>query len=229
MIAEIIPDAYDANGHRIDRPFSRRHGYHSTFPIGRYLSHPLGVQCRDVADIRRFLASCRYVSDQELFGRKDFWQPPDEFEKRKQGDCEDFALWTWRQLLSLGYDARFVVGACGRYGYGHAWVEYFQDGKCYLVEPQANRVATIPRLSTIRYSPNISVAWDGKTIKYFSHPKPKSAASLRSILPLLPDYLVFWAWFCLVASPRLPQATWKLLKKYVFRREAWLRPNKPEY
>jgi predicted transglutaminase-like cysteine proteinase len=77
--------------------------------------------------VRSFLASCQYISDREQFGKDDYWQPPDEFEKRKKGDCEDFALWTWRQLLNLGYDARFVVGSSGRYGDGHAWVEYFED------------------------------------------------------------------------------------------------------
>jgi hypothetical protein len=219
MIAEIIPEAYDASGHRVDRPFSRRRGYHSTFPIGRYLSQPLSLRCRDLGDIRRFLSTCRYVSDQELFGKKDYWQPPDEFEKRKEGDCEDFALWTWRQLLGLGYEARFVVGSRGPYG--HAWVEYFQDERCYLVEPLASRVGTIPRLSTIRYSPKVSVAWDGETIKYFSHTKPESHPSTGSILLLLPDYVIFWTWVWLMNSFRLPHLLLRFAQRYIFKRELW--------
>jgi hypothetical protein len=96
MIAEAIPEAYDANGRQVSRPFERRRGFHSTFPFGRYVSQPLGIKCNTIGDVRRFLVNCRYVSDEEQFGKKDYWQPPEEFEKRKQGDCEDFALWTWR-------------------------------------------------------------------------------------------------------------------------------------
>jgi Bacterial transglutaminase-like cysteine proteinase BTLCP len=154
MIAEIIPETYDAVGHQVSQPFHRRRGPHPTLPMGRYVSQLLTVKCETMHDVRTFLATCKYVSDEELFGKKEYWQPPEEFERRRKGDCEDFALWTWRQLLSMGYDARFVGGSCGRYGTGHAWVEYFKDGKCFLLEPLYRLVGdTLPRLSTIKYSP----------------------------------------------------------------------------
>jgi hypothetical protein len=80
----------------------------------------------------------------------------------------DFSLWTWRQLLSLGYEARFVGGARGRYGEGHAWVEYFENGKCFLVEPQLGTVGDrIPRLTTVRYRPRLSIALDGDKPRYY--------------------------------------------------------------
>src|ERR1700719_1638512 len=148
MIAEVIPEVYDTTGRRVSRPFERHRGLHSTFPFGRYVSQPLTVKCSTLGDVRRFLAGCKYVSDQEQFGQKDYWQPPEDFEKSKKGDCEDYALWPWRKLLSMGYDARFVAGRSGRFGSGPAWVEYFENGKCYLVESLATRVATFPRLST---------------------------------------------------------------------------------
>lgn len=135
MIAEVILEAYDADGHQVSQPFHGRRGLHSTFPMGRYVSQPLSVQCSTLEDVRRFLCGCRAVSDEELFGKRDYWQPPDEFEKRKAGDCEDFSLWTWRQLSAMGFDTRVVFGKHGRYGIGHAWVEFFEDGKCFLVEP----------------------------------------------------------------------------------------------
>ncbi|MGA8272327.1 MAG: transglutaminase domain-containing protein [Candidatus Sulfotelmatobacter sp.] len=222
MIAEIIPQAYDAEGKQVSQPFWKRKGPHPTFPMGRYVSQPLTVKCGTILDVRRFLAGCKYVSDKELFDREDYWQPPEEFEQRKQGDCEDFALWTWRQLLSMGYDARFVGGSAGRYGAGHAWVEYFEDGKCYLLEPLANRVGAMPRLSTLRYSPKLSVSWDGKTIRYFSHKKPNSPLTARAVAPLLPDYLIFWAFLLAANFFRLPRTVWKLLRRHVFRRELWL-------
>ena len=222
MIAEVIPEAYDAVGKQVSQPFSRRKGLHPTFPMGRYISQPLSIQCSTMGDVRNFLSSCRYVSDKELFDKIDYWQPPEDFEKRKKGDCEDFALWTWRQLLSMGYDARFVGGSAGRYGAGHAWVEYFQDGKCFLLEPLCCRVGyTMPRLSTMRYQPRISVSWDGKTLRYFSHKKPASQVGWKTLGLLIPEYLIFWLAQSLNILLHLPQIAWNILRRNVFRRELW--------
>lgn len=222
MIAEIIPEAYDGIGKQVSQPFHRRKGPHPTFPMGRYVSQPLGVQCKTIGDVRNFLVRCQYVSDQELFDKRDYWQPPEDFERRRKGDCEDFALWTWRQLLSMGYDARFIGGSAGRYGSGHAWVEYFQDGKCFLFEPLCCRLGyTIPRLLTLRYDPRISVSWDGKTLRYFSHKKPDSRVRWRILGPLIPEYLVFWASFWTLNIFRVPQILWNALRRNVFKRENW--------
>lgn len=222
MIAETLPEAYDALGKQVSEPFSRRKGPHSTFPMGRYISQPLRVECRSIGDIRNFLLGCRYVSDQELFGKRDYWQPPDEFEKGKKGDCEDFALWTWRQLLNMGYDARFIGGSAGRYGDGHAWVEYFQDGKCFLFEPQYCRVGyTMPRLATIGYVPRYSVSWDGKKLRYFAHKKPAPGVGASAVVLLVPEYLIFWAWIWTRILLRLPQITWNIVRRRVFKRDLW--------
>lgn len=220
MIAEIIPEAYEATGVQVSAPFNRRRRAGPTFPMGRYISQPLAMRCASINDIRKFLSGCRYVSDKELFAKDDYWQPPEDFEKRKKGDCEDFALWTWRQLLSLGFEARFVVGSSGRYGDGHAWVEYFQDGKCYLVEPLACRIGyTLPRLSTCRYVPRMSVSWNGKALKYFSHKKPDQKLGWRVLSPLVLEYLPFWAFFWLVNLFRFPQLGWRFLRRGVLSRE----------
>jgi len=223
MIAEIIPEIYDATGRPVSQPFSHRKGPHPTFPMGRYVSQPLTTQCNTMREVREFLASCEYVSDNELFGKDDYWQPPEEFEKRKKGDCEDFALWTWRQLLNMGYEARFVGGAAGRYGTGHGWVEYFQDGKCFLVEPQRSRIGdAMPRLSTFSYTPMLSVSWDGKTLRYFAHKKPSTKLGGRALAALLWEYLPFWTWFWLKNSYRIPKIAWKTARRGLFRRDLWL-------
>src|SRR2546421_5662112 len=120
MIAEVFAEAYDVQGRKVLRPDLRRKGLHSTFPMGRYVSQPVTVKCESTGDIRNFLSSCKYVSDKEQFGKKDYWQAPEDFEKTRKGDCDCFALWTWRQFLALGFDARFVAGSSGRYGQGHA-------------------------------------------------------------------------------------------------------------
>ena len=196
MLAEVFPEAYDIKGSMALRHDLRRRGLRSTFPLGRYLSHPLNVKCESIDAIRRFLCHCRYVSDEEQFGKRDYWQPPELFEKTKQGDCDCFALWTWRQFLDLGFEARFVTGTAGRYRQGHAWVQFTTEGKCFLVEPAMARIGDrFPRLNTLRYHPRLSVVWDGNTVSYYSHEERRGYPSVQQILMLLPDWLIFWA-FC---------------------------------
>jgi len=212
MIAEIIPEAYDPTGIQVSQPFLRRKGPHPTFPMGRYVSRPLTVQCATFDDVRQFLRGCRGVSDEELFGKENYWQPPEEFEKRKAGDCEDFSLWTWRQLLSMGLDARVVFGRHGRYGIGHAWVMFFQDGKCFLVEPQARGLGLrLPRLSTLHYEPEVSVAWNGKGLKYYAH-KDRSVHHLpwKLLISLIPEWTSIWGLYWLRVAVRLPLRLFKV-------------------
>jgi len=222
MIAEIIPEVYDAAGKQVSQPFLHRKGPHPTFPMGRYVSQPLTIQCNTMGELRSFLVGCKYVSDKQLFGKEEYWQPPEEFENRRKGDCEDFALWTWRQLLGMGYDARFIGGSSGRYGAGHAWVEYVQEGKWYLLEPQRARVGeSMPRLSTFNYQPKVSVSWDGKTLRYFAHKKPNSKVAWRVLTPLIWEYLRFWSWFWVRNSYRIPLIPWNILRRSLFRRGQW--------
>ncbi len=220
MIAKTVPEAYDSTGRQVSQPFLRRKGPHPTFPMGRYVSQPLTVTCQTIRDIRQFLAGCRYVSDKKLFDKEDYWQPPDEFERRKKGDCEDFAFWTWRQMLDMGFDVRLVFGRHGRYGTGHAWVEYFSDGSCFLVEPLFRRVGdTFPRLNTLSYTPRFSVSWDGRSLRYFAHKERSSNLALRSLAPLVWEYLRFWSRLWLRISCRLPLIAWKTLRRSLFKRD----------
>ena len=206
MIAEIIPEIYDATGRQISQPFHGPKGLRPTFPMGRYVSQPLTVHCNTIEDLRQFLRSCRGVSDKKLFDKEDYWQPPDEFEKRKAGDCEDFSIWTWRQLMAMGYDARIVFGKHGRYDIGHARVTFFQDDKCFLLEPQYRFVGLrIPRLSTLRYDPKFSVAWNGATIKYYLHKdNSERRPPFMLLISLLPEWARIWGWFWLRVTVRIP-------------------------
>ena len=73
----------------------------------------------------------------------------------RAGDCEDFALWAWRKLIELGYDADFVAGYCvkddevdGR----HAWVMLRSEGVEYLFEPAArSREHMMVALDSVRH------------------------------------------------------------------------------
>ncbi len=174
--------------------------------MGRFLSQPLKHRCLSLDELRKFLATCKYVSDREQFGKDDYWQPPEHFEESKRGDCDDFALWTWRQLLQMNYAARFVIGRAGRYGEGHAWVTFEKDGKTFLVEPQVSAVGLrMPRLSAMRYKPRFSVSWDGESIAYYEHEEKKFNGSLRQIVSLVAEWLFFWVPFWFTVLLKVPR------------------------
>jgi len=121
-------------------------------------------------DLRKFLRSCRGVSDKAQFGKDDYWMPPEEFERSRKGDYDDFAMYAWRQLLEMGYQARFVAGRVGDSPIKHAWVVFEKYGKHFLLEPQARFLGLrFPRLDALRYKPDVSVEWDGRRAHFFFH------------------------------------------------------------
>jgi hypothetical protein len=199
LIAEVLPESYDIEGRRVFRPDScRNSGFRPTFPAGRFLSQPLAHWCSDFTEMRKFLAKCTYISDQEQFGQEDYWQPPEQFEETRKGDCEDFALWSWRQLMRMNYPCRFVVGNAGRFGAGHSWVTFQKDGKTYLLEPLNWMIGLkMPRISTLRYHPTHSMDWDGKTVSYYSHEDRKFDPSLQRAVPLVGEWIFLWISFWL--------------------------------
>ena len=219
MVAKIIPGAYDIEGKKVSQLNInfKRYWFKPTFPMGTYLSQPLSVSCSSMLELRVFLLDCRYVSDQEQFNRRDYWMPPEEFEQRKKGDCDDFALWTWRQLMAMGCHCRFVIGRAGRYGDGHAWVTLTKGETDFIVEPlMAWLGERFPRLSTVRYEPRVSVEWDGKQIHYYSHEKRLYNPSVREVLPLTWEWICFWPrkWPKIIYTPikrlsRLAMTYWR--------------------
>lgn len=189
MIAEIFPEVYD-EGRPTFRPDQlHRRRFPSTFPIGRYVTQPLTVKCQTLDDLRKFLRTCRGVSDKEQFGKEDHWMPPEDFEKSRKGDCEDFAMYVWRQLLQMGYKARFVGGRVDDSPVKHAWVTFEKDGKHFLLEPQARFLGLwFPRLDALRYKPDVSVGWDGQKARFYFHKE-------RSFIPpvlQIPQLVLEW-------------------------------------
>lgn len=173
--------------------------------MGRYVSQPLAIRCKNLEELREFLRNCRGVSDKDLFGKEEYWQPPEEFERRKAGDCEDFSLWTWRQLMEMGFDARVVFGRHGRYGIGHAWVAFFDGNRCFLLEPQYRYLGMkLPRLSTLRYEPKFSVSWNGDVLRYYAHKSGSAHLPLKQVIPLIPEWLRIWSRFWLRFAVRFP-------------------------
>ncbi len=218
MIAELFLDSYDVYGRKVFRPGAtqRRRGFRPTYPMGRNLTEPLKHKCANFGEMRRFLATCR-GSHGHRFNKRDYWQPPEEFEETRAGDCVDFAIWAWRQVLDMGYEARFVGGKAGKYGEGHAWVTFEKGGKCYLMEPQLWPLGLrMPRLSTLRYHPKTSVGWDGEKISYYVHEGRNEEPPLRQIPALVAEWVVIWTRFWTRAIPKLIIA----MVRRVFRRIA---------
>jgi len=221
MIAEVIPNAYDFSGKKISKPSGKRtRVFHPTFPMGRYLSQPLSKRFNGIDELRQFLFTCKYVSDEEQFGKSDYWLPPEEFEKCKKGDCEDFALYTWRQLIEMDIKSRFVVGESGRYGSGHAWVTMQMDGRYFLFEPLACAFKKLPRLSMIRYNPEISVEFNEGKISYHSHKKMNYNPSFSEAIVLFNEWLFFWVKKWLLAGFMTILLPFKLFKRHIFHNKA---------
>ena len=95
------------------------------------------VEIQSIEEIQDWLLGCQYASDPDLFQEDDFWQHPCTFEQLRKGDCEDFALWAWRKLVRLGYQAEFVAGhfRCSDTDHSHTWLPFEKDGALYLFDP----------------------------------------------------------------------------------------------
>jgi hypothetical protein len=107
-----------------------------------YFEGESAVPVRSIDDIVTWLLGCEYVTDIDLFDRRDFWQHPSVFEQWRRGDCEDFALWAWRKLAEIGIEAEFYVGRAASLDDSadnrqHAWVVYRTDRTDFLFEPAA--------------------------------------------------------------------------------------------
>lgn len=137
-----------------------------------YFEGPSVVAVCSVEEMKEWLLGCAYRRDPELFQEADFWQHPATFEQLRQGDCEDFALWTWRKLVRLGFEAEFVAGRWEEGGCpeGHAWVIYEERGVRKVFDPVIREADHMVRpLSLVRdaYLPEVSV--DHRFTRYVYH------------------------------------------------------------
>jgi Transglutaminase-like domain len=209
MIAQLFPEFYDVEGHKVFSPGrkQRRAGFRPTLPMGRNLTAPLEVHCKNLEEVRQFLRGCHAqdIGRKHKKDRSDHWQPPEEFEQTRAGDCVDFALWTWRQLLDMGYKARFTGGRAGKFGEGHAWVTFEKDGKFYLLEPQFWPLGLrMSVLSALRYHPITSVGWDGEKISYYAHENRRGEPPFSRLPTLFLEWIAIWGGFWLKFLPLLP-------------------------
>lgn len=129
------------------------------------------VAVASVEEVQAWLGGCEYMRDPDLFNEPDYWQHPSAFEQLRKGDCEDFALWTWRKLVELGYEAELVAGryagCTGPAVAGHAWVHFRDRETHYLFDPVLEGPHQMVRaLPEVRgtYLPEVSV--DGRFNRY---------------------------------------------------------------
>ena len=75
----------------------------------------------------------QYAYDRlQYSGLADVWQNSQQAFFYTRGDCEDHAIMLADWLISMGLDARVVLGELN--GGGHAWVVLLSEGKEYLLE-----------------------------------------------------------------------------------------------
>lgn len=135
-----------------------------------YFEGKSSVDVSSVDEIIQFLSKCTYVRDPDLFVESDYWQHPCTFEQLRRGDCEDFALWAWRKLIELGFEAEFVAGRLlltQKDVVGHTWVLYRDENNVYLLDPVIRHPARMIRpLGDVQkaYLPEVSV--DGTFTRY---------------------------------------------------------------
>jgi len=178
-------------------PSFKAFGAGSKRDFGWYFEGESAVEVRSLADVLGWLSECEYSSDLVF---QEFWQHPRTFEEFRRGNCKDFALWAWRKVVELGYDAELVVGCCRRRTGDdssrpavrpgrHAWVVFRQEGVAYVLEPTVgDRTEAVSELELVRadYLPEFGVgrdrvpfAFGGLLLSMPDEGPPPAAASLR--------------------------------------------------
>jgi predicted transglutaminase-like cysteine proteinase len=64
------------------------------------------VQLSIVEAVNRQVNRMVYGTDQQVWGQRDYWASPQEFFQRGMGDCEDFVLAKYHQLIRQGIAAQ---------------------------------------------------------------------------------------------------------------------------
>ena len=107
--------------------------------------------------VNRFLNDWQYRSDQQNYGRRDYWATPLEFLVRS-GDCEDYAIIKYVSLRQLGFGAdqlRMVVLNDVSRGLAHAVLAVYLDQQVYILDNLSR--AVLPQEQVTQYVPYYSI------------------------------------------------------------------------
>ena len=113
--------------------------------------------------VHRWLNRYRYITDDRLWGKSDYWETPGEF-VTLSGDCEDYSIAKYYTLKALGWrdeDLRLVVLQDTVRGIPHAVLAVNFEGENYILD----NLATEPlqdkylRQYTPYYAVNATSRW----------------------------------------------------------------------
>ena len=107
--------------------------------------------------VNRFLNDWRYKSDDQNYGRRDYWATPLEF-LRHSGDCEDYAIAKYVTLRQLGFtpeQLRLVVVRDVIRDLAHAVLAVYVDEEVYILDNLTK--AVLPQERIQQYVPYYSV------------------------------------------------------------------------
>lgn len=145
--------------------------------------------------LARFLRDAfAFQRDPDLFGEVERWQSPEEFVRRKAGDCEDYAVLATAILRRNGFEA-YVLSLFGEEGYAHT-VSVFVDheGRYNMINQDRLRYYRATSLEALAWQ--LYPAWTvgaiaepdglrGRVITTIVNPSP--APSFRLIDPVIPS------------------------------------------
>lgn len=113
--------------------------------------------------VHRWLNRYKYITDDELWGRSDYWMTPGQF-VTMSGDCEDYSIAKYYTLKALGWsdaDLRLVVLRDTVRNIPHAVLAVNYNGENYILD----NLATEPlqdkylRQYTPYYAVNATTRW----------------------------------------------------------------------
>lgn len=113
--------------------------------------------------VHRWLNRYKYITDDRLWGKSDFWETPGQF-VTMSGDCEDYSIAKYYTLKALGWrdeDLRVVVLQDTVRGIPHAVLAVNFEGENYILD----NLATEPlqdkylRQYTPYYAVNATSRW----------------------------------------------------------------------
>jgi predicted transglutaminase-like cysteine proteinase len=133
--------------------------------------------------INRFLNEWRYKTDEQNYGRRDYWATPLEF-LQSSGDCEDYAIVKYVTLRRLGFareQLRMVVVRDVARDLAHAVLAVYLEDEVYILDNLTN--AILPQERVVHYVPYYSV---NETTRWAHVPPADTMLSARS-QPMTPS------------------------------------------
>lgn len=113
--------------------------------------------------VNEFFNRWPYKSDDEAFGRREYWASPTDFMSHS-GDCEDYAIAKYFALRQLGFakeELRIVVLYDRIRNVGHAVLAVYQDNDILILDSLSNFIGSHTRYRHYipQYSMNETSRW----------------------------------------------------------------------